>query len=306
MKQRIQIYLLLMLSAIPLMYSCTKGSNRIGKQEILCMSHSGSEELMLGLVKQFLGPRPDVSFRLVEAGQNMPASLDSGSINMFIIAGDTSAYTGKGIMFIELARRAVMPVFCYENPDISLLARQGVNPLNLGAAYSGIMKSWSELSPGAGNSILRAYTLQQGDESSNRFFSWLGIQPQNSLELSGAEEMTQILMKDTFGLGQLWSSDFYDPQTGFRKPGLYALPLDLDSSGMIEDAEHIYDDIRMFSKALYNNAYPSELSTTYYLAVSSEGHNKALAEFIKWLQLEGADACRALGYSRPSGSEAGN
>lgn len=277
---------------------CTGGGERIPSTEIRCITDSESHELILGLGQQFLGPRPEFSLNLLPNGTDMAASLDSGSINMIVFSGDTSAYSGKGLRFIEIARRALIPVFSYENPDIPLLARQGATKTAIRKAFESESIIWSELSPGSGSAKLRTYSTGAGESGSLKFFNWLGLNAGNSTQLESSKAMENTLKQDSFGLGYLWSSDFYDAQTGFRTSGLYALPIDFDSSGLIGDSEHIYDDISMFSKALYSNAYPEELITVYYLALPAVGPNKAVAAFVDWLENEGAGASRRLSYSR--------
>lgn len=143
--------------------------------------------------------------------------------------------------------------------------------------------------------------LPPSHAESKKYLDFLSVSPDTLVQqVSGPGAMSLILANDALSLGYLGSNIAFDGRTGFRRTGLYMMPMDLDTSGRIEDREFIYDDLKTFTKAVNAGLYPEALLIPYTcepgLAMQAESNSR---DFISWYKTNGSGACLRAGFIFP-------
>lgn len=279
--------------------SCDNQQNRTAEDDIQCYVTNETLPLMLALAQEFLSTHQDVKFKLHNESDDLLQAIDSAKVDMFTILDDTLSFSGKGLRFRPIGAQVVLTVFSNDNPGIQILAQRGAAPPALAKAFNEDYKSWNEIHATLPEQSINTYRMPSGTNAALKYESYLGVKSDSAIRLPSSEAMYLSVLNDPLALGYLNSSMAYDPKTGFRRQGLYILPLDHDSSGSISDKEFIYDELRMLERAINEGRYPDALVCRYYLAYRYDSDAESMNAFLNWLDSNSDRICRKAGFFAP-------
>lgn len=280
-------------------WSCDNHQKRTAEDDIQCYVTTETLPLMLALAQEFLSTHQDVKFKLHNESDDLLQAIDSAKFDMFTILDDTLSFSGKGLRFRPIGAQVVLTVFSNDNPGIQILAQRGADPSALAKAFNEDLKSWNEIHKSLPELPINTYRMPLGTSAVLKYESYLGVKSDSANRLPSSEAMYLSIINDPLALGYLNSSVAFDPKTGFRRSGLYILPLDQDSSGSISDMEFIYDELRMLERAINEGRYPDALVSRYYLAYRNDADAESINTFLKWLDSNSVRICHKAGFFAP-------
>jgi phosphate transport system substrate-binding protein len=223
----------------------------------------------------------------------------SGDIDIaFISRPLTEDEKSKGLWSAPLALDALVPVICFDNACIQPLVMNGLKKDKLRELFTGKSYSWGQLTGRKVSDKVKVFV--QSDSSDNAIFwnTFLGIKPG---ETKGKIVLSEAAMFDSISrsknaLGYCEIMTVYDFKTGFRKEGIYILPVDFNNSGLIDDAEQFYDKYSVICDAVKTGKLPCPPAREFYVVTKNKPQAGVIKEFIIWLLNIGQNYMPDAGY----------
>lgn len=227
------------------------------------------------------------------------AELLSGKTDIAMMSRKPSAAeTEKGLWYAAVAMDAVVPVISFDNPEIQPLVMHGITKEKLKEVFAGKIQNWGQISGRSSKVPVKVYALSDSAGTSAVWKQFLGLESLSgkATRVQTSTEMISHITSENGAIGYCSIMDAYDLQSGFRKAGLYILPLDYNANGTIEDAEQYYDKFVLVSNAVMTGKMPTPPARELYLVTKGKPQTDLAKAFIKWVLTIGQNYMPPMGY----------
>jgi phosphate transport system substrate-binding protein len=203
-----------------------------------------------------------------------------------------------GLWYAAVAMDAVVPIISFDNPEIQPLVMRGVSKEKLAAVFSGKTKTWGQLTGRDSKEPIKVYVMSDSSGTATTWNSFLGNDNKQfkAAHLQTATEMLSHVAAEKGAIGYCSIMDAYNLQTGFRKEGLYIVPIDFNGNGVIEDNEQFYDKFSLISNAVVTGKLASPPARSLYIVTKTKPSAALMKAFIEWVLTIGQNYTPNLGY----------
>lgn len=225
--------------------------------------------------------------------------LLSGKIDVAMMSRKPSADTAEaGLWYTAVALDAVVPIISFDNPEIQPLVMNGVSKEKFMAIYTGKIKTWGQVSGRESKEPIKAYMLSDSSGTAATWTSFLGSGEAKlkATKVQTSAEMLSHVMAEKGAIGYCSIMDAYNLQTGFRKEGLYILPIDFNANGTIEDNEQIYDKYALITNAIVTGKLATPPARALYIVTKTKPAGDLLKAYIEWVLTIGQNYTPSMGY----------
>jgi len=258
--------------------------------------------MILKLADEFHTAHPGVQFDISASGAAKSVSdtlnglVDLGGISREVYPQEKE----RGLWSAAIARDAVLPIVCEDNPYLSELLHQGVSESALARLWiSGDIRTWGDLIGDVSVSQpVHAYTRADLCGAGEIWAQFLGGQ-QESLQgigVHGESWMAGAVKKDPLGIGYTNLNFAYDARSLQPISGIRVLPIDFDGNGRIDAEEDFYSSRTRVLEAIASENYPSPPSRNLYLISQGIPHRRCVWEFVVWALTRGQIHVPETGY----------
>jgi len=204
----------------------------------------------------------------------------------------------SGLWYTAVALDAVVPIISFDNPEIQPLVMNGLSKEKFIAIFTGKIKTWGQVSGRANKETVKAYMLSDSSGTAATWSSFLGSGEAKlkATKVQTSAEMLSRVMAEKGAIGYCSIMDAYNLQTGFRKEGLYILPIDFNANGTIEDNEQIYDKYTLITNAVVTGKLATPPSRSLYIVTKTKPEGVLLKAFIEWVLTIGQNYTPSMGY----------
>ncbi len=264
---------------------------------------SGSQTLypmMAEWGSQFSKEHPAVKFDVrSEHSQLALEELLAGKIDLAMMSRKPGNDSAEAKLWcVAVALDGVVPIISFDNPEIQPLVMKGVSKEKLLSIFTGKITTWGQVSGRNSKEPIKVYAFSDSSGTAYTWKSFLGGQDlaYKASKVQSSAAMLSHVMKEKGAIGYISVMDAYNLQTGFRKEGLYVLPLDANSNGTIEDNEQFFDKYNVISNAIETGKMATPPARALYLVAKEKPTNALIKAYIEWVLTIGQNYMPDLGY----------
>lgn len=251
-------------------------------------------------VSEYIKDHPGIQANVTQSlARFAVADVLAGQADIAIIARPlTKEEAANGLWSAPVAVDALVPVISFDNSCLQPLVINGLSPQKLKEIFSGQNYTWGQLTDRNVNGKVKVFV--QSDSSDNAIY-WNGFLGLQAEAVSGSRLISESALFDSVaknknGIGYCSMMSAYDKKTGLRKEGIYILPIDFNKNGIIDDAEHLYDNYKQISNAVSSGKMPFPPGREYHIVTSGKPAPGAVQDFVKWLLTIGQNLMPDAGY----------
>lgn len=303
MKKIIGLFLALFILAAGMVVTTGCFSN---KQEDKTITISGAFAIYPLVVKwseEYKKLNPDVNFNISAggAGKGMTDAL-AGTVDLGMFSKSISQEElDKGCWYVGMTIDAVVPTINANNPYICQLLENGLTNEQFTKIFiDNSYKTWEEvLGINEGNTPINVYTRSDACGAADTWAAYLGKKKQEDLKgtaVFGDPGLADAVAKDEYSIGFNNTCYAYDVKTGFRRPGMEVIPIDINENGKIDTDENFYDKFENVLNAIKIGVYPSPPARELFLVSKGKPQKQVVIDFIKWCLTDGQKYVTEAGY----------
>lgn len=260
---------------------------------------SGSETfypVLLKLISFYSKEKTNVKFDIKSTcSTNGLKELKAGNtdIAMSSVIVDDSNWT------VPVALDVVVPIISFDNPVIQAIVMNGLTKLELKDIFTGKLNNWGKFSKTNVNQDIEVFVLPDSSGTTATWLSFLEIDNGKTLKgevVKGGKQMYEKVKNTDNGIGFCSASELYYFDNDMRKEGIYILPVDFNSNGIIDDNEQHFDNYKMLRNALTNGFIAFPPARYLSLVLKSKPQDGPVKDFIKWILTIGQNYIYESGY----------
>lgn len=225
--------------------------------------------------------------------------LQSNKIDIAMISRPLSEQEkAAGLWSAPVAMDAVVPIISFDNNNIQSLVMKGVSKEKLAGLFTGKYKTWEEITGKKSNVPVKVFVHSDSSGTAQTWNSFLSVKAgdvKGNRVLSDLQMLQQIIAEPG-GIGYCSIMTAYNLQTGFRKEGIYILPIDYNANGTIDDNEQFYDKVSLITNAIVTGKLSQPPARELYIVTKTKPKDKLTTTFIKWVVTIGQNYMPELGY----------
>jgi phosphate transport system substrate-binding protein len=300
------------LPVLLIIISC--GSNNTGKNNITenksdtisltgKMKVTGSQTLYPLMVKWaslFVKDNPAVNIDVKGTYSNIGLqNLLDGKTDIAMVSRPlTDEEKAKGLWCTPVALDAVVPIICFNNSQIQTLVMKGLSKEKLKQVFTGKISNWGQLTGKASKEKMSIYIQSDSSGTAATMNAFLGIKPGEAkgIKASSSDQMIKYVASAPAGIGYCSIMTAYNIKTGFRKEGIYILPVDLNADGVVQDNEQIFDKFSQISNAVATGKLSKPPARDLFFVTKTKPADTLIKTFISWVLTIGQNYTEELGY----------
>jgi phosphate transport system substrate-binding protein len=285
--------------------ACRPGTEKAASGTI---SISGAWALYPMVVKwaeefQKVNPNIRIDVQAGGAGKGMTDAL-AGMADFGMVSREVHLEeAAKGAFVVAVTKDAVVATVSSKNPLLPDILKKGFERRQFVDIWiGGKITTWGEALGTAAKEALHVFTRSDACGAADTWAAYLGKKQEDlgGVGVYGDPGLADAVRRDPLGIGYNNVNFAYDAKTLRPVDGIAIIPIDLDSSGTIEDAERIYDTRDSLTQAIARGVYPSPPARDLYLVSKGKPVKEASIEFLRWVLVEGQAFVPETGYIRLS------
>lgn len=208
----------------------------------------------------------------------------------------------QGAFYLAVAKDAVVATVNSENPVLEYIQKNGLSRRELEKIFMGKIDNWGQL---AGKQIEGAnivvYGRSDASGAAKVWADYLGNYTQSELQgkaaanFSGDQALAHAVINEKNAIGFNNLNYAYNVETGKFSEGIRAVPIDLNSNGILDKEESFYETRGKLVESISVGTYPSPPARFEYV-VSKGPFKDESKEFVKWILKEGQKLIPENGY----------
>jgi phosphate transport system substrate-binding protein len=206
----------------------------------------------------------------------------------------------KGAFPIAVTKDAVVATISDQNPALKDVLTKGLKKeAGNNIWITGRYTTWTQAFEIKSASPIHIYTRSDACGAAEMWAKFFSKKQEDLLGVGvfGDPGLAQAVKRDPLGIGYNNIGYAYDASTKKQIKGLRVVPLDLNNNGKIDPDENFYDSMNDLIAAIATGKYPSPPSRElYFVLKGSQGNDKLLVDFIKWVLNEGQKFVNEAGY----------
>lgn len=249
---------------------------------------------------QILYPNVKVDVSAGGAGKGVTDAL-GGMVNIGMVSREISQdEVNKGIWSVAVAKDAVVPIISKDNPYIQDLVMYGVKKEIFTEIFTGgKIKKWGQITgKSTDKEAIKVFTRSDACGAAEVWATFLGKKQEDlkGTGIFGDPGLVEAIRKEKFGIGYSNIAFVFDAQSKLKVDNIYIIPIDVNGNDVVDDNEHIYDDLNMMTKAIADGIYPTPPTRDLYLVCKSKPNDLLTKTFIQFILTTGQQFVNDAGY----------
>ena len=305
MKIKVHSRLFLFAAVVGLAFSCGNGGGKDDGRHLKGdVSVSGAFALYPIAVQwandfQSRNPGIHISVSAGGAGKGM-TDVMNGMVDFGMLSRDLhSEEKDKGAVAFVVGRDGVVPTFNSKNPLLPLIIAKGLTRDMARRAWTTAgCKTWGDLLGTDDDDPLHVYVRSDACGAAQTWAAFFdaGQEDLKGTAVYGDPGMASAVENDVYGLGFNNIAYAYDAETHLPPAGLAIFPIDVDSSGVIENDEMFYRRKEDIVKAIENDRYPAPPARNLYFVSKGLPKDSAVVAFLRYILKDGQKFNVPSGY----------
>ena len=250
-----------------------------------------------------LYPEADVSVSAGGAGKGM-TDVMNGMTDFAMLSRELHEEEKEsGAIAFIIGRDAVIPTFNPENPLADKIRKHGLSAADARKIWiTGEYKTWGDLLGINDDTAISVYTRSDACGAAQTFASWFGCTQDDlgGTAVYGDPGIANAVAKDTYGIGFNNLAYAYDATTHRTAEGIDALPVDINSDGIVSADEDFYLTKESLVKAIEDNRYPSPPARNLYFVSRGVPADTLSLAFLRYIYGAGQELNEPNGYVKVS------
>jgi phosphate transport system substrate-binding protein len=249
---------------------------------------------------QKIHPQVKIDIAAGGAGKGM-ADVLAGMVDIGMVSRDIyPPEIEKGAWWVSVTRDAVVATVNEKNPILAELLSKGVSKDTLvGIWITGEIVNWGQVvGRNDRTEAIHVYSRSDACGAAETWAGFLGKKQEDirAVGVYGDPGLADAVAKDVLGIGFNNINYAYDNKSREPVKGLRILPIDLNGNRRIDKDEDFYASRDDITAAVQDNRYPSPPARNLYFVCKGRPETKLVAEFIKWVLVEGQRYVPETGY----------
>ncbi len=257
--------------------------------------------LVIKWSEEYKKENPDVRFNITGggAGKGLADAL-AGVVDLGMFSREiTQVEKERGTWWVGLTIDAVIPSISNQNPYLQTIKERGLTRDEFRAIFiDGTIKNWGELLYNEPQSNIEVYTRSDACGAAETWAKYLGGSQEDLLGVGifGDPGLAEAVIKAPLSIGFNNTIYVYDINTGYKRPGVEVVPIDINNNGVIDADENFYDSFSGVLEAIASGVYPSPPARELYFVSNGKPQKESVIKFIKWTLTEGQKYVTEAGY----------
>ena len=235
------------------------------------------------------------------AGKGM-ADVLAGMADLGMVSRDVNPdEMKKGAFPFAVTKDGVVATANAKNPFLRELLKKGLTRQRfIDIWISGKDVAWGHLLGTRDKSVVHVFTRSDACGAAETWAAYLGKKQEDlgGIGVYGDPGLAEAVRRDPLGIGFNNINFAYDARTLKPVEGIAIVPIDLDGSGGIEDAERFTATRDDITGAIARKVYPSPPARDLYLVAKGRPASRTAVEFLRWVLTDGQTYVPETGYIR--------
>ncbi|MCX6564541.1 MAG: PstS family phosphate ABC transporter substrate-binding protein [Candidatus Aminicenantes bacterium] len=246
-------------------------------------------------------PRVKIDVQAGGAGKGM-ADVLAGMADLGMVSRDINPEEmKKGASPFAVTKDGVVATASAKNPFLGELLKKGLTRQQfIDIWISGKDVAWGRLLGTGDKSAVHVFTRSDACGAAETWAAYLGKKQEDlgGIGVYGDPGLAEAVRRDPLGIGFNNINFAYDARTLKPVEGIAIVPIDLDGSGGIEDAERFTATRDEITGAIARKVYPSPPARDLYLVSKGRPASRTAVEFLRWVLTDGQTYVPETGYIR--------
>ncbi len=246
-------------------------------------------------------PRVKIDVQAGGAGKGM-ADVLAGMADLGMVSRDINPEEmKKGASPFAVTKDGVVATASAKNPFLGELLKKGLTRQQfIDIWISGKDVAWGRLLGTGDKSVVHVFTRSDACGAAETWAAYLGKKQEDlgGIGVYGDPGLAEAVRRDPLGIGFNNINFAYDARTLKPVEGIAIVPIDLDGSGGIEDAERFTATRDEITGAIARKVYPSPPARDLYLVAKGRPASRTAVEFLRWVLTDGQTYVPETGYIR--------
>jgi len=246
-------------------------------------------------------PRVKIDVQAGGAGKGM-ADVLAGMADLGMVSRDINPEEmKKGASPFAVTKDGVVATASAKNPFLGELLKKGLTRQQfIDIWISGKDVAWGRLLGTGDKSVVHVFTRSDACGAAETWAAYLGKKQEDlgGIGVYGDPGLAEAVRRDPLGIGFNNINFAYDARTLKPVEGIAIVPIDLDGSGGIEDAERFTATRDEIAGAIARKVYPSPPARDLYLVAKGRPASRTAVEFLRWVLTDGQTYVPETGYIR--------
>lgn len=286
-------------------FACNNGGknasdDKIAAGKIVVAAAEESFDLAKQIAASYEIKNPQIDIEVREcSASDIKKMIDNGEAQVVFVGGNENPLAGynSSVIAVDLLVLAVN----FYNPALQTLTMMGIAPKQLQEIFiSGSLKSWDQISKRSENVLIKAFAAPDNTNFNNFVKLFLNSEINKNVERVFSEkEIHSSILSDKGAVSFISSRDAYSKTSGRRNGDIYIIPIDLNSNGIADDDELIFDDIKMLEKSYAKGLYDEKLVRKHFFIFSEKAKRKDIVDDFLNFAKNASKEKREVGYFEP-------
>ncbi len=258
--------------------------------------------LMVKWAKEFQILHPEVSIDVSAggAGKGVTDAL-GGMVNIGMISREISQEEiNKGAWVVAVAKDAVVPIICKDNPYIQTVVNYGLKKEIFQDIFvTGKLKKWGDVTGRTTDKdAIKVFTRSDACGAAETWAKFLNKKQEDlkGTGVFGDPGIVEAIQKEKFGIAYSNIAFVFNAQTKLKNDNIYIVPIDINGNGIVDDNEQFYDDLNGMTKAIETGKYPSPPARDLFLVCKGKPNDNITKAFIEFILTHGQQFINDAGY----------
>jgi phosphate transport system substrate-binding protein len=296
--------LVCVMCAIAAFYGCSKEKAPAVSATSGSISISGAWALYPLVVKWaevYQKKYPDVRIDVSAggAGKGMVDAL-ARAVDLGMISREINKIEiDKGVWWVSVAKDAVIPTLCQENPVRNELLKRGLTRNEFAQIWiTGKIRTWNAFASSKKDLPIHAYTRSDACGAAGTWAKYVGgfQEDLTGVGVYGDPGLVEAVRGDPLAIGYNNMNFAYDANTKKPVRGITPLPIDINGNGRIDPDESFYADRQSLATAIARNTFPSPPARSLLLVSRGVPEKKNVLNFLIWILGDGQRFVPESGY----------
>lgn len=244
---------------------------------------------------------PEIKFEITSTGSGQGIEdILSGKVDLGMISSEVPIEHDTMIWLAPVAKLGVIVIINNKNPYFDRIIKSGLTRDELSGIFSGQKKiTWGDKFGNSGKDPMNVYCRSDKSGATDVLgkYLWLEAKDFKGQNAEGELEMLEFVKGDPLAIGYCNLVFLFDSATKGYNNDFSVVPIDMNSSGKIEEKESIYNSYDELAHAIWSGKYPCILTRDLSLGTKGIPSNPIVKEFLKWVMTDGQVFVEKNGYT---------
>ncbi|MFA5329820.1 MAG: hypothetical protein WC384_18635 [Prolixibacteraceae bacterium] len=241
---------------------------------------------------------PEITIEIKEATDFASDEIQNKGL-AFVSESQIREMNNPEILKTIVGRTLVVPVLNAKNSSLNEICQNGFTAQSLLRTLENTQNpNWAILSGTEKETPVHFYIVNDASvlNAVNQFLN-NNLLISNRMTVVNSDEMLEAIQKDPNSMGFCKLTQVTDFENHSLAENIKLLPIDKNGNGKIDYMESIYDNLQVFSRAVWIGKYPNVLTENIYLVSTKKPQTENELAFLSWVLKDGQKYLNANGYN---------